>query len=240
MADSDKSLDVLGVKPIAKSVEIVTEGSVKGAGAFLSRVCLPAAEEFGLLLQDKVRSWRAKNFQSIGNKAEYKYNKLPKELQNHTHPKIVAKIIESGSWEDNDEVQDLWVGLLSSACALGEGNQTNIIYIDILSRLTSSQAVLFEWICENSDKYAGAHGLTCAHGKTYEIPDLLAASSHTAISDLDLEVDHLREVGIIEGGIQIIEGTCEIAPTSLGLNFYVRCQGFIGTPAQYFGIEPQP
>lgn len=49
MSEDNKSLDVLGVKPIADSVNTVTKGTVDGASAFLSRICLPAAEEFGLL-----------------------------------------------------------------------------------------------------------------------------------------------------------------------------------------------
>lgn len=48
-------LDVLGIKPVAEAVNTVTKGTVEGASAFLSRICLPAAEEFGFLLQDKVR-----------------------------------------------------------------------------------------------------------------------------------------------------------------------------------------
>ena len=48
MNEPDKSLDILGIKPIGNAIESVTTGMVAGASAFLSRICLPAAEEFGL------------------------------------------------------------------------------------------------------------------------------------------------------------------------------------------------
>ncbi len=70
MTDDNKSLDILGIKPIADSVNTVTKGTVDGASAFLSRICLPAAEEFGLLLRDKVSAWRSNNAIAIAHKAK--------------------------------------------------------------------------------------------------------------------------------------------------------------------------
>ena len=48
--DENKSLDLLGIKPILHAINTFSKGTVDGASAFLSRVCLPAAEEFGLLI----------------------------------------------------------------------------------------------------------------------------------------------------------------------------------------------
>ena len=68
MAEDGKSLDVFGIKPVADSINTVTKGAVDGAGAFFGRICLPAAEEFGLLLRDKVSAWRARNIVRIAEK----------------------------------------------------------------------------------------------------------------------------------------------------------------------------
>jgi hypothetical protein len=41
---SDKQgLDIFGIQPTAEAVNKVTSAAVDGAGAFLSRICLPAA-----------------------------------------------------------------------------------------------------------------------------------------------------------------------------------------------------
>ena len=56
----DKAFDLLGIKGLSDSVEATTQGLLDGAAAFLSRVCLPAAEEFGLALRDRISAWRAK------------------------------------------------------------------------------------------------------------------------------------------------------------------------------------
>lgn len=68
--DKPKSFDIFGIRPLAEAINTLTKGAVDGAGAFLSRICLPAAEEFGLMLRDKVSSWRAKNAVAIIQKAE--------------------------------------------------------------------------------------------------------------------------------------------------------------------------
>ncbi len=41
--------DLLGIAPIGRAVERVTDSVLSGAEALLARVCLPGAEEFGLL-----------------------------------------------------------------------------------------------------------------------------------------------------------------------------------------------
>ena len=58
--EKSKSLDVLGIKPVSESINLVTKAAVDGASEFLRRICLPAASELGLLLQDKVSWWRTK------------------------------------------------------------------------------------------------------------------------------------------------------------------------------------
>ena len=76
MRDDSKSLDLLGAKPVGDAVKIATEGMFKGAGEFLGRICLPAAEEFGLLLRDRVSHWRASHAARIAERAEAKLAKF--------------------------------------------------------------------------------------------------------------------------------------------------------------------
>ncbi len=234
--DSEKGLDLLGIQPVAKSIERVTDGAVSGAGAFLSRVCLPAAEEFGLLLRDNVRAWRSKNLIAIEDRAKQKYEKLSEEKRGHIHPRIAHRIIENGSWEDNGEVQELWSGLILSGCNEKGDDQSNLIYIDLLSRMTSNQAIFFSKLCENSNKNLGAHNLVYSDMKDYALSDILKISLTKDIASLDFEIDYLRELGVLDGGFSISTELCHICPTPLGLNLYVRCQGFKGPALDYFGL----
>ncbi|WP_236445532.1 hypothetical protein, partial [Pseudomonas syringae] len=54
---------------------------------------------------------------------------------------------------------------------------------------------------------------------------------------LDRELDHLRHLGVIESGFDINTTVADITPTALGLQLYVRSQGYIGSPIAYFELR---
>ena len=68
--------------------------------------------------------------------------------------------------------------------------------------------------------------------KTFGCEDL-----HT----LDYQLDHLRELGLLtdRGGFDGNTGEIRLEPTSFAVSFYVRCQGFVGAPSEYFPSLPQ-
>ena len=91
-----KSIDVLGLKPFGDSIHTVTKGTVEGASAFLSRICLPAAEELGLLLRDQVGAWRSSNAIRIARRAEQMVDTSTDPDAMRAHPRLVASIIDQG------------------------------------------------------------------------------------------------------------------------------------------------
>ncbi len=93
MADSDKSLDILGAKPLAEAAKTASDATIRGIGEFLSRICLPAAEEFGLLVRDKVSAWRSNNALALAAKAEALVDAQGRSSDLHAHPRIVGGIL---------------------------------------------------------------------------------------------------------------------------------------------------
>ena len=234
MDKDNKSIDILGVKPIAESVNTVTEGTVKGASAFLSRICLPAAEEFGLLLKDKVSSWRAKNAVDIANKAQVLLEKQVGNIVLHAHPRIVYSTIENGSWAESDFMQNLWAGLLASSCTKDGKDESNLILINLLAQLTSSQARLIDHICQNCETFQTEAGWIGSLPMHMELEELAQVMMVGDIHQIDRELDHLRGAELITGGMSPEHTRAEVSPHALCLNFYVRSQGYIGSPCDFF------
>jgi hypothetical protein len=87
MPEESNSQDILGLKSYAEPINKVVDGSIEGASAFLSRICLPAAEEFGFLLKDKVSAWRAKNAINIAYKAQLLSEERAKKQVLRAHPR---------------------------------------------------------------------------------------------------------------------------------------------------------
>jgi hypothetical protein len=237
MPDKD-SLDIFGIKPIGEAINATTKAAIIGAGAFLGRICLPAAEEFGLLLKDKISFWRLKNFLKISEKAENLLKKNPDFELTHAHPRLIASILAHGSWSDDDTIQNMWGGLLASSCTSDGQDDSNLFFINLLSQLTKSQAKILNYCCEKSQKYADATGnLIGSYDLITNISELSNISWIASAHIVDRELDHLRSLGLIKGGIYQDSDLANIAPTPLALSMYVRCQGSLDSPVDYFHAE---
>ena len=62
----------------------------------------------------------------------------------HAHPRILFKIIEEGSWSEDGVVQDMWAGLVQSSCSDSGDDDSNLIFINLLSNMTKLQAKILK------------------------------------------------------------------------------------------------
>lgn len=232
----NKSMDVFGVRPLSEAISHVTKASVDGAAAFLSRICLPAAEELGLMLQDKVRAWRSNNAASILMVAERKLGADCDPVA--VHPRMVYTAMENGSWTDCKLLHEMWGGVLASSATVDGQDDSNLIYTTILAQLTSSQAKVLAYACETVEKEISPPGLIFPKGILVVGPDeLLKISGASDLHVLDVELDRLRSLELIVHGFSKGSVDADITPTALALNMYVRCQGYRGSAIEYFDVS---
>lgn len=138
----DKSIDVFGVKPLAKAVEKASERTVDGISSFFGAICMPAAEEFGLLLRDKVAAYRAKNLEAIAQKTREKIEHQKLRPTGDTNPLLIREVIDSASWSSDSTIQSMWAGLLAIASTTTAAADDSLVYTDTLKRRTPFQARL--------------------------------------------------------------------------------------------------
>jgi hypothetical protein len=241
VTEKSTSLDLLGVKPIADAAQVVVNGAMDGASAFLSRICLPAAEEFGLLLRDKVGAWRARNAVAIANSAERLLGQQSASADEHAHPRLVGQILENGSWSDSDEVVNLWAGLLASSCSKDGDDDSNLMFVDLLSRLSVSQVCTLSYAIEHAPKEATEAGWLSASFYAIELAELVSITGIDDYHRLDRELDHLRSIGLIDpqqGGFNMRSRIANLTPTTLALQLYVRGHGHRGDPLSFFKLDP--
>ena len=235
------SLDLLGIKPIADAANTTVEKSFKGLEGFLKSVCLPALDEIGLLLRDKVRHWRLNNILNILEKAKGKLHFEDEELQIQAHPRVALSIIENGSLNDNCEVQDMWAGLFASSCTKDGQEDENLIFVNLLKQLTVAEARILKYSAERAKKVIYKNGLILGGELTLDCKTLIEISGIDEIHRLDRELDHLRSLeligsGVGGGGFSLDDEnlTADISPTALALNLYVKSQGHNTDPAIYW------
>lgn len=255
--EKTESMDILGIRPISDAINTVTETTMKEASEFLGLICKPAAEEFGFLLQDRVKYWRLKNLSNIAIKAKKILNAQNNDIEVSATPRIVNSILENGSWIDNDKIQDMWSGLLASSCTKDGKDESNLIFINLLSQLTFSEVRILNYICDKSEKKITIHSLVYANKLSISSRDLQEISGIINIHNLDREIDHLRSLGLVKGGFPLIpedtinafkrpsdlvsktleDSMVDISPCALALNMYVRCNGSLQVPNEYFGLR---
>ncbi|BBE20655.1 hypothetical protein AQPE_4849 [Aquipluma nitroreducens] len=236
MESENKSLDILGIKPVSKAIDTSVKKTFQGIEAFLKSVCAPALDEVGLMLRDKIRYWRLNNILRILEKAKGKINFENDNLQMQAHPRIALAIIENGSLNDNDEIQELWAGLFASSCTPSGQDDENLIFIDLLKQLTSVEAKILNFTCENARKIVYPNGLVTADDLQSTGNELFRLTGKSDLHSIDRQLDHLRSLELIVGGFSA-EGNdliANITPTDLALNLYVRCQGVNESTAEYW------
>ncbi len=235
-----KSLDLLGTRPIAEAARDTINKSIDGIGALLSRICLPAAEELGLHFRDRVSAWRSKNVLAVTTSADEKLSACQAPPSFHASPRLVGSIIEQSSWIEDAEVQDMWAGLLASSCNDTGDDDSNLLFVNLLSALTRIQACILRFACEHSRKFA-AKGLILACPMRVSVAKLIELTGERDIQRLDRELDHLRATALlgIKGGFDPADPVlqADLTPTALALHMYVRCQGVRTSPVDYFGVD---
>ena len=239
----DKALDLLGIKGLSDSVKATTQGLLDGAAAFLSRVCLPAAEEFGLALRDRISAWRAKNTAQMLNKANTTYLANNPNPADRLSPRLAHIAIREASWIDDDGIQDMWSGLLASSTSSHGHSDENLVFMNLLKQLSSLEVKILRFAVEQARKYTSTHGLMISQDLIVPIDKLPELFGVQDLQRLDRELDHLRELGLIGsamgggGGIILGSNNADLTPSSLALHLYVRAQGSRLPPSTYWKLD---
>lgn len=236
----DQSLDILGIKGLGDSIRLATEAFIEGASALLGRICLPAAQELGLALRDRVSAWRARNATRMLHDA---YGLLPPGLdpEERVPPRLASIAIEESSWIEDDDVRSMWAGLLVSSMSVGGLSDENLLFMTLLKQLSSLQVRLLTYAIGQARKLS-IGGLPFARGPKFPVSELATLFAGVDIHRLDRELDHLREIGLIgsgiTGGISPSAQEADLTPTPLALHLYVRAQGARVSPVEYWHLTP--
>ena len=151
---------------------------------------------------------------------------------------MLSSIIEHVSWTDDEDIQEMWSGLLTSSCTKDGKDDSNLIFINTLSQLTNLQVKILNFACNNAKKYASIAGWIGAEELTLTIEKLQEVSQIEDFHRLDRELDHLRALDLLDdGGFDPNSTDAIITPTPLALHLFVRCQGSFEDPIKYFGDE---
>lgn len=240
--------DPLGVKPIGESTKIIVEKTFQGIEGFLAATCKPVLDELGMMFRDKVRVWRLNNALNVIEKTKGKFEYKDGDIHLSANPKVALAVIENGSNEENDELQDMWAGLFATSYSEDGKDEENILYVSILKNLTLPAAKLVKHICENSKKTLYDHDIVGAQmvsPKGDELQNITGIKDLNKIEVILHKLNSLRLTHNPQGqdpsGFHSKNFNGQplawLRPTNLALNFYLRCIGYKGTAKEYWHIK---
>ncbi len=127
----------------------VTPEDLNATQEFLASIVPGFVKEFGGLLQDSVKGWRARNMIQIISKTKQLIENSGLS-QNELAGKFFVQAIEKASVEDSEALQAKWANLLANAAT---GKVTNDVkYISILSELNSNEVKLLDALASSTVK----------------------------------------------------------------------------------------
>ena len=243
-----KALQLLGLEGLTDSMRIATRGAIDGAAALLSRLCLPAAEEFGLALRDRISAWRARNAVQMLDQANGIYCSNAPDPADRLNPRLTLFAIEEASWVDDDQIRAMWAGLLASSPSPEGRSDENLLFMSLLKQLSSFQVRVLRFAVERSSKRVTSKGFVLPNPLSYvpidRFPDLFGTGD---VNRIDRELDHLHDLGLIgsirlephiPGGIELDSGLANLTPAPLALHLYIRAQGSRLSPVDYWDLRP--
>ncbi len=129
-------------------------GSTSGAGALaaavpftaiVKRMLGPAADEVAEMWRDQVRVYRYGRQLKLLEKAERMAEEAGFTPQ-AVPPKILFPLLEGASFEDDENLHDMWAALLANASSPEKGIFMKPAFIAILKQLTATEASLLNTV----------------------------------------------------------------------------------------------
>jgi hypothetical protein len=226
MSNVENSEIIEASKAIQETAKATNKGfeTLQKLGEFISSIAKePIIDGVGLL-SDYIKVFRWERQHRLMDKVQEFNQKRIKEGKVRAVPlKIGIPIIENALLEDNDELQDLWANLLSSAQNDDHEEINNLRYVEILKQLSLIEAEILKSMREyiliefSKDKTKNRQSLTFSQVLLMTKLGVQESQEQEYISDNLKRLELIRKVGIDNAGYEIIQ------LTMLGIRFTAAC-----------------
>ena len=213
---------------------VLREFRTARALGFVRRICSPVVEEVGRLIEKDLSSFRAASAVEVALKAEALLACKPDADRMLAHPNLVLRIIELGSWADIDFLQRFWAGLLAASCTAEGQDESNSVFVDLLSVLTLIHVRILAAACARATKVTSANGAISIYPLYCTADEICKIAATNDFTKIHRAIALLSDLGLLEKSAHssFVSYTekAKTTPTNLGLEMFARCNGLREEP----------
>ncbi len=233
-----------GVTAIAGQPEpelVVREFRMARALAFLRRICPAGESTIKHLLRQEWGNFRVASAIQIALHAEEVLTAEGQAGKRFAHRDVVLRILDDGSWVENDSILKLWANLLATSCTANGNDLSTLELVDLLTRLTPPQTRILVAACAGSAKFLSNQGRVSAKPLHCTAPELLRMTGAHDLVRVDRDIEYLAELGLLARRVRssffFPTDATNLTPTALGLRLYARCSGHRGDEQSFYGVD---
>jgi hypothetical protein len=222
--DSPLKADLTHTEP----EDILREFRLAEALAFLRRVAPQAGNSFRTLLREGLSNYRVSAAVEIVLKAEMLVSALPNADDLRVSPQLALRVIEGGSWSEEDWVRQMWAGLLASSCSANEIDESNLSLVNNLTQLTPVHFRILTSTCNRVKNAMSGLGWNHASQGGSTIEQIQRITGFRDRLRIERDVDHLVDLGLLERRSKMpfySDEEATIVPTRMGQKLHDSCEG---------------
>jgi len=208
---------------------VLRELRMARALAFMRRICPSATEEITALFYRTLSNVSLGNVVEIALKAERLLVPEPHAYSMVAHRHLILRIVEHGSWVDVDWLQELWAGLLATSCTLEGQDESNLAFIDILSRLAPFPTQILAVACAKAMQVMAESSSVSSTLMAFTVEEIARITRSNNLTKIYRSISELSELGLLEksprAAAQDNPHAAKAKPTDLGLEMFARCNG---------------
>lgn len=218
--------------------DILEEFRLSRALSFYRRICPAATQELKLLFREGLGNMRVPHAISIAHRAEIMLAADPNFERMRAPQSVVLRVVREGSWAQDGATQQLWAGILVTACTVSGNDESNLPYIDLLAELATVDTRLYLEACTKTPKVFASNGAVSAQTIHCTAEEMMKVTGVHDLAKIDRNILQLSILGLLEPRNKAkyfsYDQDANLTPTALGLELFARCQGHRGAPHEYF------
>ena len=198
---------------------------------FLRQICPAATEEIRLALHKRLSNKRVASAVEIVLKAREMQERLEPRTEMQAHPDMVRRILENGSWTEDDWIRQWWAGLLVSSCSTDARDTSNAVFIDMLAKLTPVHLRVLEFVCGKATELIAAGEPAATLNLYCTGEELIEAVGSHSLARIQQTMGQLSSLGLLAENNKpsYVAVTDKVksrtVPTQLALTMHARCNG---------------